>query len=118
MPSAALVSCKAPRCAALVKAGDRYCEAHRKEGMKADDGYRPAAHLRGYDSRWSRYRSRYLRRHPLCSTCNRPANVVDHIRPVSGPEDPGFYDEENHQPLCTRCHAVKTAADKRDGTTR
>ena len=35
------------------------------------------------------------------------ATVVDHIMPVTGADDPRFYDPTNHQALCERCHNVK-----------
>lgn len=36
-----------------------------------------------------------------------PGRVVDHIIPVTGPDDPRFYDQANHQYLCDRCHNAK-----------
>jgi 5-methylcytosine-specific restriction endonuclease McrA len=47
------------------------------------------------------------------------ACLVDHIAPVTrGEADPHFWSPENHQPLCRRCHAKKTHADRRAGLTR
>jgi 5-methylcytosine-specific restriction protein A len=34
---------------------------------------------------------------------------VDHIKPVSGPGDPLFWEPTNHQALCQSCHSIKTA---------
>ncbi|MDA8123447.1 MAG: HNH endonuclease signature motif containing protein [Deltaproteobacteria bacterium] len=68
--------------------------------------------MRGYDSRWANYRASYLRQHPLCVRCQRPATMVDHIIPVTGPDDPLFWPETNHQSLCRDDHAAKTAEDR------
>jgi 5-methylcytosine-specific restriction protein A len=69
---------------------------------------------RGYTSRWAAYSRRYRKQHPLCVDCKnrgiiKLANHVDHIKPVSGPDDPLFWDGDNHQALCTPCHSRKTA---------
>lgn len=84
---------------------------------------RPSSSSRGYGSRWQRVAALHLAQHPLCARClsvNRPtpAELVDHIMPVHGEADAGFYDPANHQSLCRRCHAVKTHADRRAGLTR
>ena len=39
-----------------------------------------------------------------------PATVVDHIIPHKGDMDI-FWDEDNWQPLCKRCHDQKTATE-------
>jgi 5-methylcytosine-specific restriction protein A len=56
----------------------------------------------------------YLCEHPLCVECERKgklvgANVVDHISPHKGQDDPQFWDERNLQALCPSCHSRKTA---------
>jgi len=58
----------------------------------------------------------YLQRFPLCAECARKGIVqgaehVDHIKPVDGPDDPGFWDAQNHQALCISCHSRKTATE-------
>ncbi|MEG0936266.1 MAG: HNH endonuclease signature motif containing protein [Clostridia bacterium] len=73
---------------------------------------RGGANERGYDSRWRKARTLYLRKHPLCAECRRngvltPATVVDHIVPHRGDERL-FWDEANWQPLCKTCHDQKT----------
>lgn len=84
---------------------------------------RPSSSARGYGARWQKVAALHLAQHPLCARCmtvNRPtlAELVDHIRPVNGEADPLFFDSDNHQSLCRRCHAVKTHADKKAGLTR
>ena len=79
---------------------------------------RPNANQRGYGAQWQRTAALHLAQHPLCVRCNGLASLVDHIRAVRGEDDPGFFDPDNHQSLCRRCHAVKTHADKAAGKTR
>jgi len=68
---------------------------------------------RGYSYKWQKARAGFLRHNPLCVHCqtnNRLtlAKVVDHIIDHKG--DKGlFWDRDNWQPLCTRCHNIKTA---------
>lgn len=46
------------------------------------------------------------------------AEMVDHVIPVSGPDDPLFWDESNWQPLSNSCHGKKTIEDRKKGLTR
>lgn len=83
--------------------------------------HRPSSAARGYGARWQRAAKLHLAQHPLCARCESHgratlAALVDHIRPVHGEGDPLFFDSDNHQSLCRRCHAVKTHADRRAGT--
>ncbi len=73
--------------------------------------HRATAAKRGYGGRWQRFRAWFLKRHPLCVRCQRPAVHVDHIVPVTGPNDPNFYKPGNHQALCHACHNRKTSED-------
>jgi len=63
----------------------------------------------GYSYRWSKYSKQYRRENPECVRCGEPADCVDHITPITGDEDPKFWDASNHQSLCTSCHSKKTA---------
>jgi 5-methylcytosine-specific restriction protein A len=79
---------------------------------------RLSAQERGYTSRWARYSRRFRKNHPLCADCFKRGIVkvgghVDHVVPVSGPDDPLFWEPTNHQNLCETCHSVKTA--RQDG---
>lgn len=69
---------------------------------------RPSAHRRGYGRRWREYALGFLMRNPVCAECGRKALHVDHLRAVSGPDDPEFWLEENHRSLCPSCHSRKT----------
>lgn len=75
------------------------------------------SYRRGYGTRrWKEYRKRYQISNPWCAECLKsgkevPMRDIDHIIPVSGPFDPLFWDQTNHQPLCHSCHSRKTASE-------
>jgi 5-methylcytosine-specific restriction protein A len=80
---------------------------------------RPSASARGYGGRWRKARAGYLRKHPLCVTCQaegrtEPATVVDHIVDHKG-DRALFWDRDNWQALCKACHDRKTATENRFG---
>lgn len=106
MPYQPLRRCSYPGCRNKVKSGR--CEEHKPKDN------RPNSSARGYDHKWSKYRARYLKHHPLCGMCLEqgkytPATVIDHIKPVeNGQADPLFWVASNHQPLCRDCHSYKT----------
>ena len=106
MPRAPKRPCRYPGCPSL--SDGLFCELHR--GRYA----RESAAQRGYDGRWRRARTFFLKKHPLCAEClceNRltPATVVDHILPHRG-DDQLFWDEANWQALCKACHDKKTGS--------
>lgn len=106
MPMKPKKPCKHPGCPLLTD--DSYCEFHLK--LHAND--RDSAYERGYSSRWQKVRKRFLAKYPLCAECERtgkltPATVVDHIKPHRG-DKALFWDENNWQPLCKKCHDRKT----------
>lgn len=119
MPSRPLRPCAQPGCSELVEKG--YCEKHKKARLRDDRAYdrrRGTAASRGYGYRWQKYRDLFLKQpeNVFCVKCLEKdiyelATEVDHITPVSGPDDPGFYDPANHQPLCHACHSRKTASE-------
>lgn len=111
MPRKPRKPCGHPGCPALTDNG--YCDEHIK--LYANE--RGSAAERGYDSRWRKARSRFLKVHPFCVICKAEgklvkATVVDHIIPHRGDEKL-FWDESNWQPLCKRCHDRKTMTDDR-----
>ena len=108
--------CRHTGCHELTR--DGYCEKHRREKQQRYDRQRGSSTKRGYGGRWQRYRKRFLAENPLCVKCREnngiePSTDVDHIVAVSGPDDPLFWDPDNHQALCHSCHSAKTA--KEDG---
>jgi len=87
-------------------------------GRAAPSAEFPHAAARGYGYRWQKYSRAFLARHPLCVRCRQagratPSECTDHIVPVTGPDDPGFWKPTNHQALCWRCHSVKTMTEDR-----
>ncbi|MBL9086785.1 MAG: HNH endonuclease [Planctomycetia bacterium] len=68
-------------------------------------------------ARWQDVRAQVLRNEPVCRSCaltgrSEPATTVDHIVGVAlAPER--AYDPTNLQPLCTSCHAWKSASERR-----
>lgn len=111
MALAAKRPCTYMGCSALVNSGR--CDKHKHVETKRHDERRGTAAQRGYDARWQRYRKQYLHENPWCCMCNDnglivPAIIVDHRMPVSGPNDPLFWDTNNHQGLCDDCHRHKT----------
>jgi 5-methylcytosine-specific restriction protein A len=112
MPTAPRRPCRKIGCDALVTSG--FCAKHRREERARAEAERPSARQRGYDSRWQRYRLGFLARHPLCELeCQAQglvtaATVVDHITPHRG-DRRLFWDRNNHQAACKRCHDRKTA---------
>ncbi|KPJ83917.1 MAG: hypothetical protein AMS19_02430 [Gemmatimonas sp. SG8_23] len=118
MPTRPPKSCRALRCRGLVYGPGLYCNAHQDqelEDRKLADARRGTAAARGYGSRWRRLRAQFLIENPVCLDPmgvhpleTRAASVVDHIEPHRG-DHRLFWDRDNWQALCSRCHAIKTA---------
>ena len=99
--------CSAPGCRRIVTHG-RCAEHARKQSTT-----RAKTAARGYGGRWQRASKLFLAEHPLCVTCEArglvvAASQVDHIQRHGG-DDALFWNEENWQALCHRCHSRKTA---------
>jgi 5-methylcytosine-specific restriction protein A len=76
---------------------------------------RPNSHQRGYTRQWSKARTGFLAKHPLCVTCQengriKAATVVDHIIPHKGDKE-RFWNRANWQSLCALCHNRKSATE-------
>ena len=71
-----------------------------------------------YNHNWRKASKAYLRRNPLCVYClqtgkSKGARVVDHIVPHKG-DRALFWDIDNWQGLCKRCHdSVKATEEAR-----
>lgn len=121
MPKAPRKVCRKSGCGRLTE--HTFCEKHehekrvvQKQTFKELDKQRGSRHERGYTSKWSRYSVLYRQSNPICVMCEKRgiikvANCVDHIVPVTGSDDPLFWEPTNHQSLCTACHSRKTAAE-------
>lgn len=110
MPYQLKKPCNRPGCPELVHG--RFCESHKKKHQQEQDLHRGNAHQRGYTSRWSRYSKWFLRQpeNVFCMLqlrgCTNLARCVDHIHPC-GPDDPSFFDPDNHQAACIHCNSMK-----------
>lgn len=103
--------CSYPGCTELTTQGK--CEKHRKDYFKEQDQQRGTAHQRGYSYRWQKYSKWFLDQpeNVFCKLqlegCTNLAECVDHIDPPNGPNDPRFWDRNNHQAACLHCNSKK-----------
>lgn len=87
----------------------------RADTQRTPERYaRPNAYQRGYGKRWQAASKGWLARNPLCVECERQGQIqqaecVDHILPHRG-DMTIFWDSDNWQSLCKRCHDRKTAS--------
>lgn len=102
MPFKPQTNCKHRGCPHTVPIGQRYCAEHIKEHSRDRGKDRPNFRQRGYTSNWDKFRRIYLREHPLCAQCGKPALLPHHIIKIA--EGGDMYDENNLMPLCFDCH--------------
>lgn len=58
-------------------------------------------------ARWKRESLLFKMQNPICAKCEvMPVEVTDHIQPVE--QGGAMWDWNNWQPLCKRCHAIKS----------
>lgn len=112
MANAPLHKCNKIGCTNLTH--NRFCEKHKQ--LEYDyDKHRQSAHKRGYNRAWQKASKSFLASHPFCVRCLKygiyeKATVVDHIKPHKG-DGKLFWDKTNWQPLCKRCHDIKTVTE-------
>ena len=89
--------------------------SRRRNRRRVGRPQRPNSTRRGYGYRWEQYAKRFRSEseHALCAMClqagrTTASECVDHIVPVTGPDDPRFWDRSNHWALCWSCHSRKT----------
>lgn len=75
--------------------------------------FRESAAARGYDYAWQKLRLAFLRENPACVFCDRPAEVVDHIKPIA--QGGERLDRENLRPVCRADHDVLTGNLRKTG---
>lgn len=112
MPTKPNSACLHPGCSE--RPDGAYCEKHRKDNRS--NYHKPEYHKKYDTKRWDRWRKRFLDEHELCEHCKqkgilRSATVVDHIEPHRGDPDL-FWDWDNLQALCEKCHNRKTGKGK------
>ncbi len=110
-PPQALHRCNAQGCVTMVTGG--YCDVHKPKFFEYAKP-QGSAYSRGYDGKWAKARASFLRAHPLCVKCSKPATLVDHIKPFKGAQVL-FWDSHTWQSLCAHCHAVKIREASRGG---
>jgi len=108
--------CTYPGCKALVAKGR--CPEHRTDWQqqrqrRQQDRDRGTRTQRGYDADWQALRLAHLADEPLCRFCRergitKPAEVVDHIIPISERPDLRLV-RSNLRSLCKTCHDRHTA---------
>ena len=114
MPPRPHKPCRKPGCSRLTQDASGYCAGHVEWGQqkaeadtakrrKQADDRRGTAHERGYDRAWARVRGAFLRAHPICNRCNRPASTAHHIKPVEEAPDLRLL-WSNLEALCRDCH--------------
>jgi len=123
MPTRPKKPCAYPGCPELVPAGQTYCEMHReiynKNRHQRYDVYERNERAKKFYSSpaWKKLRKIQLNEQPLCAMCLKKniikqAEMVDHIVPIQINWSLRLV-KSNLQSLCNRCHAIKTAEDKK-----
>jgi 5-methylcytosine-specific restriction enzyme A len=110
MPMRPMRKCAYPRCP-----NPAPCAVHSRDR-------RPSPARRGYGRSWEAFAAAYKRENPLCRPCEAQGRyvatyAVDHITPVSGPDDSTFWTGP-FQPLCRSCHSRKSMSEMRAGIGR
>ena len=100
--------------------GTSYCVKHqamrqprrRKSNKKYKSGKSKSVSPLAGDRRWAALSAQFLSEHPLCARCEQMGRVssaveCDHVKPVR--KYPNLvYNRDNLQPLCRKCHRIKT----------
>ena len=120
MPMKAHKPCRVPSCPNFRVEGSLYCEKHKASEEKLDGkrDYQRRKQLTpstykgeySYGHEWRKIRNAYLKKHPYCEKCGRPAELVHHNIPCS---KGGTHDKENLISLSWGCHSRLER--KRDG---
>lgn len=114
MPQRPLRPCRAAGCPAITRNVNGYCDQCIRDGKEKQKHKKVD---RFYTlSPWKKVRKMKLNSDPLCERClgqgiTREAKVVDHIIEID--DGGGKLDLGNMQSLCVRCHARKTADERR-----
>jgi len=100
--------CKEPGCAEIVYGGV-FCPKHLKADTRKRLNYvHSKYHSKLHSTKtWQDLRRIQIRQQPFCVKCGSVDKLhIDHINPHN--EDPDlFFDQDNLQTLCSKCHARK-----------
>ena len=99
------------------------CPECRAAARRNSDKRRGTSAQRGYDARWQRTRTHYLRDHPTCECddclplppAQRPPADDVHHRDGLGPNGPRGHDPTNLQAMAHVHHSRRTARDQPGG---
>lgn len=111
-----LHNCNRVGCSELTR--NKYCDKHIAEKPKQKPK-KETSNEAGYTYRWQKQRLLYLKQNPICVICEwngmiTPATEVDHIIPHKK-DWQVFWDVDNWESLCKRCHAIKTFTEIKTG---
>lgn len=107
MPIAPPTRCSAPECYELTTEGR--CEQHQRKAW----ANRSKAWGAGSTRKWRAFRDAHIA--SACRWCGKESDLqLDHIIPLS--LGGSKWDPANVQTLCSGCHDVKSAQDRRDRT--
>lgn len=106
--------CTKAGCGRAAIPGKDYCQKHSSLQSQKDErkvftrrGKSGQYHCLYESAEWRKRRSIFLKKNPSCINCGAPSTVADHIIPHRG-NLTLFYDDNNLQPMCQRCHSRKT----------
>ena len=106
--------CMKSGCNRTAVPGKDFCEKHilmqeQKDKRKifTKRGKSGQYHYLYESAEWRKRRAIFLKKYPRCFICGAPATIADHIIPHRG-DLTLFYDDNNLQPMCQRCHSRKT----------
>ncbi|MGV0964289.1 MAG: HNH endonuclease [Polynucleobacter sp.] len=114
MPVRAKRVCRSTGCGNATDSADGYCQTCTAAGRNDSGEQRRTKQTEPFyvSPEWRRYRKWWLMHHPLCVSCGRPGQMVDHITAI---RDGGAkLSQGNTQTLCHRCHGKKTGGDRRE----
>jgi len=108
MPRKLRSACRVPGCPDPQQPGSSRCAKHTAQLRHEYDSQRGSGAARGYDALWRRNRARFLKYHPVCECCGKPATEPHHRIPRRrGGRDTW----DNLEALCHSCHSRKTVLD-------
>lgn len=95
-------------CGCSVPKGQRckHEQARANERQRVNDVQRGSAASRGYTSKWATESKAYLATHPVCVSCGKPSQCVDHKVAHKG-DQRLFWQRSNWQPMCIACNSRK-----------
>lgn len=103
--------CGKPGCGRTCEEGKSFCRFHKdlegKRKVFTRRGKSSEWHHLYATSRWKKMSRDFLKKYTVCFVCGRKSEIADHIVPHRGNLEL-FFNEENLQPMCWKCHSRKT----------